>query len=64
MFPPDVMVGKTLFDAQKEYEYYYELLCEFQDIFSTGPQDLGKTELTKHVIDTGAAAPYRQPPRR
>ena len=41
-----------------------ELLCEFQDIFSRGPQDLGRTGLAKHEIDTGAAAPVRQPPRR
>ena len=41
-----------------------ERRCEFQDIFSRGPQDLGRTGLAKHVIDTGATAPVRQPPRR
>ena len=41
-----------------------ELLCEFQDILSRGPQDLGRTGLAKHEIDTGAAAPVRQPPRK
>lgn len=132
MLPPDVMVGKTLFNAHKDYvpvrvvnlsgeprkvcsgtevascepvksvlhqqlefgpesqetggnspdhlkdlytrrtgglsggqhRQLFEILCEFQDIFSTGSQDLGRTGLTKYVIDTGAAAPVRQPPRR
>ena len=41
-----------------------ELLCESQDIFSRGPQDLGKTGLAKHEIDAGAAATVRQPPRK
>ena len=41
-----------------------ELLCEFQEIFSRGPQDLGRTGLAKHEIDTGAAATVRQPPRK
>ena len=131
MLPPDVMVGKTLIDSQRDYipvrvanlsgeprkvcsgtevascepvesvlhqqpefglesqetgdlpnhlkdlytrsaeglgegqqRQLLELVCEFQDIFSRGPQDLGRTGLAKHEIDTGTAAPVRQPPRR
>ena len=38
--------------------------CEFSDIFSTGPHDLGCTDLVQHRIHTGEAAPIRQQPRR
>ncbi len=41
-----------------------QLLCEFSDVFSTGPHDLGCTDRVKHRINTGGAAPIRQPPRR
>ena len=41
-----------------------KLLLEFQDIVSKGPQDLGKTGLAKHEINTGDAVPVRQHPRR
>ena len=33
-------------------------------IFSKGPQDLGKTSLAKHEINTGDAVPVHQHPRR
>ena len=39
-------------------------MCEFQDIFSRGSQDLGRTGLAKHEIDTGTTAPVHQPLRR
>ena len=41
-----------------------KLLLEFQDIFSKGPQDLGKTGLAKHEINTSDAVPLRQHPKR
>lgn len=41
-----------------------EILLEFQDIFSKGPQDLGETGLAKHEINTGDAVPVCQHPRR
>ena len=41
-----------------------KLLLEFQDIFSKGPQYLGKTGLAKYDINTGDAIPVRQHPRR
>lgn len=40
------------------------LLCENTDIFSHGPNDLGRTKLVKHKIKTGNARPIKQPPRR
>ncbi len=39
-----------------------QLLHEFPDVFSAGPHDLGCTDIVKHQIHTGDAAPIRQPP--
>ena len=47
-----------------EKEALYNLLCEFSNLFSQGSHDLGRTDLVKHHINTGTAAPVRQPPRR
>ena len=41
----------------------HELLLEFQDIFSKGPQDLGKTGLAKHEVNTSDAVPVHQYPK-
>ena len=40
------------------------LVREFSDIFSKGPDDIGRTHLTQHEINTGDAAPIKQRPRR
>ncbi len=40
------------------------MLCEFSDLFSQGRHDLWKTDVIQHWINTGDAAPLRQPPRR
>ena len=42
----------------------YALLLEYQDIFSKDDQDLGRTCITSHRIDTGDSKPVRQLPRR
>lgn len=42
----------------------HTLLTEYADIFSSGPQDIGKTSKVKHSIDTGESRPIRQPARR
>ena len=42
----------------------FQLLCDYADIFSTDPSDLGCTDLVQHHISTGNAAPIQQPPRR
>ena len=40
------------------------LVSDFQDTFSTGRQDPGRTNVTYHQIDTGKAAHIKQAPRR
>ena len=41
-----------------------ELLIRYQDVFSSGAYDIGRTKLVKHTIDVGGARPIRQPLRR
>lgn len=41
-----------------------QLQIKFQDSFSKGDRDLGLTHITEHAIDTGDAAPVKQPQRR
>ena len=40
------------------------LLRNYADVFSTGPDDIGRTPLVKHRIRTGDTAPIKQHPRR
>ena len=40
-----------------------ELLTEFQDVIDDG-NNIGKTQITQHRINTGDAKPIRQPARR
>jgi hypothetical protein len=39
-------------------------LLDYQDVFSSGPDDMGHTDLVQHQIDTGDTRPIRTPPRR
>ena len=41
-----------------------EIVSAYKDIFSRHDGDIGHTHLVEHTIDTGDAAPIRQPPRR
>ena len=41
-----------------------ETLLEYQDVFSSGPEDVGLTDMVEHTIDTGDSRPIRLPPRR
>ena len=41
-----------------------QLFLKYQHVFSAGPDDLGKTELVKHKIDTGDNSPIKMAPRR
>ena len=50
--------------ASMQKDKLANLLDEFSDIFSTGPDDLGRTGIVKHQIDTGGHPPIKQPPRR
>ena len=49
---------------EAQHPEVHQLLCSYSDVFSTGPDDLGCTDLVKHHIHTGQAVPVRQPPRR
>ena len=42
----------------------YNLLYEFSGLLSQGSHNLGRTDLVKLLINTGTAAPVRQPPQR
>ena len=42
----------------------HNLLSRYASVFSSGPNDLGRTDLIKHHIDTQGANPIRQQPRR
>ena len=37
-------------------------IYEHRDVFSSGPMDMGRTGLVKHMIDTGDQRPVRLPP--
>src|SRR5277367_1039545 len=41
-----------------------QFLDEFRDVCSTGDDDIGKSNIIRHTIETGNALPIRQPLRR
>ena len=49
---------------QEQRKQVTALLIRYQDVFSKGDGDLGRTNLVKHSIDTGDSKPVRQPYRR
>ena len=49
---------------QKEKNEVIKLLNKFSSVISKGPLDLGKTNLTKHKIDTGNIPPIHSNPYR
>ena len=59
-----------LFDRSKanlSEDYHAQVkscLLEFQDVFSSGEHDIGRTEVVKHQINTGDARPIKERPRR
>lgn len=50
--------------SDKQYEYVKSILREYSHVFSTGPLDLGKTNLVKHSIELEDHTPFKQPYRR
>ena len=50
--------------SHSEIKQLESLLSEFSDLTSTGEDDLGKTKLVYHEIDTGDAQPIWQSARR
>jgi hypothetical protein len=49
---------------QEDRDRLQKLLEEYSDVFSKGERDLGRTDVSKHRIDTGDAALVRQSLRR
>ena len=41
-----------------------DLVCDYQDVFADEQESLGRTSTIRHKIDTGAAKPIKQAPRR
>ena len=54
--------GGDLSNPQKHR--FEKLVCQYDDIFSRGPNDIGRTSRIQHKIDTGEANPIRQGARR
>ena len=52
----------SLSDSEKQT--LYETLMSYEDVFAADSSDLGRTGLVHHSVNTGPAAPVRQPPRR
>ena len=50
--------------STKQRRQVADLLCDYKDIFSHGPYDMGRTTLVEHTIDTGSYRPIRQTLRR
>ena len=54
---------KTIFDnninelAENQKVSFKNLLLKFQDSFSKSSNDIGRTEMIEHTIDTGQAFP-------
>ena len=50
--------------SQSEVRSLSTLIHKYADIFSQGPDDIGRTSIVRHSIDTGPSAPIKQIPRR
>ena len=50
--------------SSEQYTKAERLLNNWSDIFSTGPTDLGKTDLVKHKINLTDNTPFKEPYRR
>ena len=60
----DLLVRSSECLDQTQKEELTSLLCEFSDVFASSSDDLGRSNVVKHRIDTGNAKPIRQHPRR
>ena len=49
---------------EKQRQGLLALLTRHQDVFASSSEDMGKTSVYRHRIDTGGAKPIRQPARR
>ena len=55
MYVSDLFEHSSVNVGVDQREKIHSFLTEFADVFSTGPQDLGRTSKVKHKIDTGDA---------
>ena len=47
----------------RECEELAVAIYEYRDVFSSGPEDMGQTDLVTHTIDTDERRPICLPPR-
>ena len=50
--------------TDKQKEQFFALTSEYSDVIAQGPNDLGRTEVLQHHIDTKDAIPIQQQARR
>ena len=60
----DLLERSTKELPEQYHEDIASLLIEFQDTFSKGDNDIGRTNLVEHSINTGTQHPIRQRPRK
>ena len=60
----DVLERCSALLEEDEIEEVVKLLAEYQDVFSAGEYDIGRTGLIRHSISTQTARPVRQSLRR
>ncbi|PIK44772.1 Retrovirus-related Pol polyprotein from transposon [Apostichopus japonicus] len=61
----EILAEKSCVDLSKEEaDRVRQLLADNANVFARSKEDLGRTDLVKHEIDTGTAKPIRQAPRR
>ena len=62
---PDVPIDLSDTDlTETQKGQLQKLINEYRDIFALSPQELGRTNLVKHTINTGDAPPVRMRPYR
>ncbi len=54
----------TLLEDEEDRKQVKQLLHKYSHVFAASKDDLGRTTWVKHTINTGTAAPIKQPPRR
>ena len=58
------MVDRIVGVSVSQRKQIIDLICDYQDGFADEQESLGRTSTVRHKIDTGAAKPIKQAPRR
>ena len=63
------MIGKSgvinpVVTIHTQRKQIIDLVCDYQDVFADEQESLGRTSTIRHKINTGAAKPIKQAPRR